>query len=74
MAKELPGIVQAVRQQGHPVLWVCDPMHANTETTRTGIKTRRFEKVLAELEATFQVLGGKERTSAEFTSNSPEKM
>lgn len=58
VAKELPGIVQAVRQQGHPVLWVCDPMHANTETTRTGIKTRRFEKVLSELEATFQVLGG----------------
>jgi 3-deoxy-7-phosphoheptulonate synthase len=57
VAKELPGIVQAVRQCGHNVLWVCDPMHANTETTRAGIKTRRFEKVLAELEATFRILG-----------------
>jgi len=57
VAKELPGIVQAVRQRGHNALWVCDPMHGNTETTRAGIKTRRFEKVLAELEATFQILG-----------------
>ena len=56
VAKELPGIVQAVRRRGHNVLWVCDPMHGNTETTSTGIKTRRFEKVLAELEATFQIL------------------
>jgi 3-deoxy-7-phosphoheptulonate synthase len=56
VAKELPGIVQAVRRRGHNVLWVCDPMHGNTETTSTGIKTRRFERVLAELEATFQIL------------------
>jgi 3-deoxy-7-phosphoheptulonate synthase len=57
VAKELPEIVRAVRQGGHRVLWVCDPMHGNTETTSQGIKTRRFEKVLAELEATFQILG-----------------
>ncbi|MGA3181686.1 MAG: 3-deoxy-7-phosphoheptulonate synthase, partial [Verrucomicrobiota bacterium] len=36
---------------------VCDPMHGNTETTSTDVKTRRFEKVLAELEATFHILG-----------------
>jgi len=57
VARELPGIVQAVRRRGHHVLWVCDPMHGNTETTSTDVKTRRFEKVLAELEATFHILG-----------------
>ena len=57
VARELPAIVQAVHRGEHPVLWVCDPMHGNTETTGAGIKTRRFEKVLAELEATFQILG-----------------
>jgi 3-deoxy-7-phosphoheptulonate synthase len=31
-------------------------MHGNTETTSTGIKTRRFEKILAELETSFRVL------------------
>ena len=56
VAQELPPIVQAVRQRGCNALWVCDPMHGNTETTGTGIKTRRFEKVLAELEATFEIL------------------
>jgi len=56
VAKELPGIIQTVRGHGCNVLWVCDPMHGNTETTSAGIKTRRFEKVLAELEATFQIL------------------
>jgi 3-deoxy-7-phosphoheptulonate synthase len=56
VAKELPPIVEAVRKAGHKVLWVCDPMHGNTETTASGIKTRRFEKVLAELETAFQVL------------------
>jgi 3-deoxy-7-phosphoheptulonate synthase len=38
------------------VLWCCDPMHGNTETTRDGIKTRRFEKILAELEASYRIL------------------
>jgi len=37
------------------VLWVCDPMHGNTETTADGIKTRRFEKILHEVEAALEV-------------------
>ena len=31
-------------------------MHGNTESTSIGIKTRRFEKILAELETSFRVL------------------
>jgi 3-deoxy-7-phosphoheptulonate synthase len=38
----LPRLIRAVRQTGHSVLWVCDPMHGNTETTVGGIKTRRL--------------------------------
>lgn len=52
----LPPIVNAVQKNGHQVLWCCDPMHGNTETTRQGIKTRRFEKILAELEASARIL------------------
>jgi 3-deoxy-7-phosphoheptulonate synthase len=37
------------------VLWVSDPMHGNTETTPGGIKTRRFDKIIAELEESFEV-------------------
>ncbi len=51
----LPGMIEAVQATGVPVLWVCDPMHGNTETTRTGVKTRRFENIVAELEAAFRV-------------------
>jgi 3-deoxy-7-phosphoheptulonate synthase len=31
-------------------------MHGNTETTSTGIKTRRFEKILDELQQAYRIL------------------
>jgi 3-deoxy-7-phosphoheptulonate synthase len=43
----LPPLVDAVRNR--PILWCCDPMHGNSETTATGVKTRRFETILDEL-------------------------
>jgi 3-deoxy-7-phosphoheptulonate synthase len=51
----LPAVIRAVRDTGRKVLWVCDPMHGNTETTPQGVKTRRFENILAEVEAAFRV-------------------
>jgi 3-deoxy-7-phosphoheptulonate synthase len=51
----LPAMIEAVQATGVPVLWVCDPMHGNTEATSTGVKTRRFENIVAELEAAFRV-------------------
>ena len=54
--KCLPPLVEAIRREDIRVLWCCDPMHGNTETTKSGIKTRRFEKILAELEKSFRVL------------------
>ena len=53
--QRLPAMIRAVRATGAPVLWVCDPMHGNTETTAGGIKTRRFENILAEVEAAFRI-------------------
>ncbi len=52
----LPPLVQAVKAEGINVLWCSDPMHGNTETTRSGIKTRRFENILRELQTCFAVL------------------
>lgn len=51
----LPKLIRAVRETGSPVLWVCDPMHGNTESTADGTKTRRFDNIVAELEAAFRV-------------------
>jgi 3-deoxy-7-phosphoheptulonate synthase len=52
----LPPLVEAIRRKEKQVLWCCDPMHGNTETTPNGIKTRRFDKILAELETSFRIL------------------
>ncbi len=54
----LPKAIQAVRSTGHSVLWVCDPMHGNTETSQSGLKTRRFENILRELELAFSIHAG----------------
>ncbi len=51
----LPSLVQAVRATGQTVLWMCDPMHGNTETTSGGFKTRRFENILSEVESAFRI-------------------
>jgi len=52
---KLPPLVDAVRATGVPVLWVCDPMHGNTESTQSGIKTRRFDNIVSELESAFRI-------------------
>ncbi len=52
----LPRLAEALRREGLQVLWCCDPMHGNTETTRDGIKTRRFENILRELEKSYRIL------------------
>ena len=52
---KLPRLIDAVRRTGRRVLWVCDPMHGNTETTPQGYKTRRFENILSEVRSAFSV-------------------
>jgi 3-deoxy-7-phosphoheptulonate synthase len=42
-------ILRAVRDAGHPVVWACDPMHANTFTADNGRKTRHFDSILSEI-------------------------
>jgi 3-deoxy-7-phosphoheptulonate synthase len=49
----LPPLLRAVRDEGHPVLWASDPMHANTIRTADGFKTRRFDTIMEELEGFF---------------------
>ena len=54
----LPRLIDVVTASGHPVLWTCDPMHGNTEETEDGLKTRRFENILSELEQAFDIHHG----------------
>jgi 3-deoxy-7-phosphoheptulonate synthase len=53
--EHLPPLIQAVQDTGSPVLWLSDPMHGNTESTGDGIKTRRFRKILREMELAFEI-------------------
>ncbi len=52
---ELPRLIEVVARSGRTVLWCADPMHGNTETTDSGIKTRRFDRILSELRDAFEV-------------------
>ena len=42
-------LLRAVRDTGHPVVWACDPMHANTFTAPNGRKTRHFDDIIREI-------------------------
>ncbi|KAG1720933.1 DAHP synthetase [Suillus lakei] len=67
----LAGHIEAVKRSGHPVAWVCDPMHGNTLTSSSGFKTRNFGTIINELTSCISIhaacgsrLGG---VSLEFT-------
>ena len=51
----LPPLIRAVQREGRSVVWSCDPMHGNTETTASGHKTRPFDRIMAELRDCFAV-------------------
>lgn len=55
ITKQLPPLVEAVRDSGHPVVWTCDPMHGNTFTSKTGLKTRHFDNICSEIDGFFSV-------------------
>ncbi|QJU60664.1 3-deoxy-7-phosphoheptulonate synthase class II [Sphingomonas sp. AP4-R1] len=53
--KHLPKLVRAVKREGRPVVWSCDPMHGNVVKAANGYKTRPFERILAEVRGFFAV-------------------
>ena len=55
VAEKLPPLIRAVEREGKKVVWCIDPMHGNTITAANGLKTRRFDRILDELHAAFQV-------------------
>ncbi|MFI9007781.1 3-deoxy-7-phosphoheptulonate synthase [Actinosynnema sp. NPDC053489] len=45
----LPSLVAAVRAAGHPVVWLCDPLHGNTVADAAGRKTRLVATAVREV-------------------------
>ncbi|KAF5367866.1 hypothetical protein D9615_010475 [Tricholomella constricta] len=73
----LPAHIKSVQASGHPIVWICDPMHGNTQTSASGLKTRHFGTIVAELAACLRIhaahgsrLGG---VSLEFTGELNEE-
>jgi 3-deoxy-7-phosphoheptulonate synthase len=57
VAAKLPGLLRAVKAAGRNVVWLCDPMHGNTISTARKVKTRRFDSIIGELSAFFEIHG-----------------
>ncbi|HEX8622516.1 MAG TPA: 3-deoxy-7-phosphoheptulonate synthase [Allosphingosinicella sp.] len=55
IAEALPPLLRAVRAEGRPALWCCDPMHGNTVRARSGYKTRPMARILGEAQAFFAI-------------------
>jgi 3-deoxy-7-phosphoheptulonate synthase len=51
----LPGMIRLVLREGLKVVWVCDPMHANTVMSASGYKTRHCDRILEEVRAFFAI-------------------
>jgi len=51
--KHLPSLIRAIKREGRPVVWSCDPMHGNVVKAATGYKTRPFDRILAEVRGFF---------------------
>ena len=50
---QLPALLRAAKREGRRVVWVCDPMHANTVVSVNGYKTRHVDRILAEVRGFF---------------------
>ncbi|MET3983319.1 3-deoxy-7-phosphoheptulonate synthase class II [Streptomyces sp. PvR034] len=51
----LPALVEKVTAAGANVLWVCDPMHGNTQVAPNGLKTRSLGDITAEIRAFVEI-------------------
>jgi 3-deoxy-7-phosphoheptulonate synthase len=53
----LPAHIRTVEgsEYARSVVWQCDPMHGNTRSTSTGIKTRQFADIFSELQQTLAI-------------------
>jgi 3-deoxy-7-phosphoheptulonate synthase len=51
----LPPLVRAVERSGHKVVWLSDPMHGNTISTQSKVKTRNFDSILQEVRSFFDI-------------------
>ncbi len=52
--KVLPPLLREMKREGANIVWSCDPMHANTYTAESGLKTRNFNDIITEIASFFE--------------------
>ncbi|MBC8208164.1 MAG: 3-deoxy-7-phosphoheptulonate synthase class II [Desulfobulbaceae bacterium] len=52
--KVLPPLLREAKREGYNIVWSCDPMHANTYTAPSGLKSRSFNDILSEITCFFE--------------------
>jgi 3-deoxy-7-phosphoheptulonate synthase len=55
LKEKLPELIRIIQNNGLNVVWCCDPMHANTIKTVSGIKTREFDLIKNEVIEFFNI-------------------
>ena len=55
VGEKLTPLVRAVQRSGHKVVWLSDPMHGNTISTSSKVKTRNFDSILREVRGFFDI-------------------
>ncbi|MGI9606822.1 MAG: 3-deoxy-7-phosphoheptulonate synthase class II, partial [Acidimicrobiales bacterium] len=52
--ERLPSLLEAVKNTGHPVVWVSDPMHGNTSTAPNRHKKRHLDSIVDKIAGFFE--------------------
>jgi 3-deoxy-7-phosphoheptulonate synthase len=55
IADALPPMLRSVARDGREIIWSCDPMHGNTYSSPSGLKTRSIDHILKEINSFFSI-------------------
>mgnify|MGYP000585943194 FL=1 len=50
-----PDLLKEINKLGLNLTWICDPMHGNTSTSKSGYKTRATENIFKEIQSFFEI-------------------
>ncbi|MBF0179373.1 MAG: 3-deoxy-7-phosphoheptulonate synthase class II [Magnetococcales bacterium] len=56
IGRVLPDLLRGMHKEGRQVVWSCDPMHGNTYSAPSGLKTRHLDEIMTELRHFFAIL------------------
>jgi len=55
LKKHLPNLIKHLQNEKKKVIWMIDPCHANTYSTKNGYKTRNIQDIKSEIKTFFEI-------------------